>query len=175
MANEVLSQSRESISAVFRGKAYPPLSTYGSKWCWMGRPWGASTLFITIPSWGCACARVRRGSHASRPLMMISLGLEGSANKIGVGIISDDGQVLANVRRTFISPPGHGFLPNETARHHRDTVLGLVREALSVASLTPAEIDCICYTKGRRVLSRSTRQFFNNAKQGLAWLPASSR
>lgn len=44
--------------------------------------------------------------------MLIALGLEGSANKIGVGIIRhyNDGKmdILANVRRTFVTPVGTG-------------------------------------------------------------------
>ena len=39
--------------------------------------------------------------------MVLIIGFEGSANKIGVGIIQN-GVVLANPRRTFISPPGEG-------------------------------------------------------------------
>lgn len=39
--------------------------------------------------------------------MVTSIGFEGSANKIGVGIIKD-GKVLANVRETYITPPGFG-------------------------------------------------------------------
>lgn len=39
--------------------------------------------------------------------MVCALGIEGSANKIGIGIIKD-GKVLANVRRTYITPPGEG-------------------------------------------------------------------
>lgn len=39
--------------------------------------------------------------------MVIAIGLEGSANKIGVGIMKDD-QVLSNPRATYISPPGEG-------------------------------------------------------------------
>ncbi len=79
---------------------------------------------------------------------MISLGLEGSANKLGVGIMRDC-TVLANIRHTYITPPGTGFLPGETARHHRDHVNGLIEEALKQANLTMADIDCICYTKGK--------------------------
>lgn len=57
----------------------------------------------------------------------ISLGLEGSANKLGIGIISHTFpadvspstqptiRVLANLRHTYVSPPGHGFLPKDTA------------------------------------------------------------
>ena len=40
-------------------------------------------------------------------LMTISIGFEGSANKLGVGIIKD-GEVLSNVRTTYITPPGEG-------------------------------------------------------------------
>lgn len=41
--------------------------------------------------------------------MVVALGFEGSANKLGVGIVRD-GEVLANCRRTFITPPGEGQL-----------------------------------------------------------------
>ena len=40
--------------------------------------------------------------------MVIAIGFEGSANKIGVGIIKD-GIVLSNPRRTYITPPGEGM------------------------------------------------------------------
>ncbi|XP_069797215.1 tRNA N6-adenosine threonylcarbamoyltransferase isoform X2 [Narcine bancroftii] len=39
--------------------------------------------------------------------MTIVIGFEGSANKIGVGIVQD-GKVLSNPRRTYITPPGQG-------------------------------------------------------------------
>lgn len=39
--------------------------------------------------------------------MTVVIGFEGSANKIGIGIIRD-GEVLSNPRRTYITPPGHG-------------------------------------------------------------------
>ena len=73
---------------------------------------------------------------------MLVLGIEGSANKVGVGIVSDDGVIHANPRHTYvpglqapfavgsdseqacpccsyITPPGQGFLPRETAVHHQ--------------------------------------------------------
>lgn len=84
---------------------------------------------------------------------MISLGIEGSANKIGVGIIQHPTKpgpatVLANIRHTHITPPGEGFLPRDTAKHHREWAPKLVRDALKEAKITIADIDCICYTKG---------------------------
>lgn len=84
---------------------------------------------------------------------MISIGLESSANKLGVGIMvhPDDGktpQVLANVRHTYVTPPGEGFLPKDTARHHRAWVVKLVKKALREAQISPKDVDCICFTKG---------------------------
>ncbi|MEE6508460.1 hypothetical protein FKM82_021243 [Ascaphus truei] len=79
--------------------------------------------------------------------MTIILGFEGSANKIGVGIIRD-GTVLSNPRRTYITPPGQGFMPSDTARHHRSCILDVLQEALEEAKIQPQDIDCVAYTKG---------------------------
>ena len=86
-------------------------------------------------------------------IRMIALGLEGSANKLGVGVIlhppkAGPAQILANIRHTFVSPPGEGFLPKDTAKHHRSWLVRLVRQALNEAGLTVKDVDCICYTKG---------------------------
>ena len=40
---------------------------------------------------------------------MIAIGFEGSANKLGIGIIKEH-EILANVRHTYITPPGEGKL-----------------------------------------------------------------
>lgn len=79
--------------------------------------------------------------------------MEGSANKLGVGIMlhPNDGRpprVLANIRHTYVSPPGEGFLPKDTARHHRAWVVKLVKKALKEARVAVKDVDCICYTKG---------------------------
>ncbi|KAI4285210.1 MAG: hypothetical protein L6R38_000816 [Xanthoria sp. 2 TBL-2021] len=84
---------------------------------------------------------------------MIAIGLEGSANKLGVGVIlhppkGDSAQILANIRHTFVSPPGEGFLPKDTAKHHRTWVVRLVKQALREAGVTIDDVDCVCYTKG---------------------------
>jgi N6-L-threonylcarbamoyladenine synthase len=80
--------------------------------------------------------------------MKLSIGLEGSANKVGVGIVTDKGDILANVRRTYVSPPGQGFLPRETAKHHQQHVVPLIAEALKQAKIDPEQLDCVCFTQG---------------------------
>ncbi len=79
---------------------------------------------------------------------LLCLGIEGSANKIGVGIVDSTGAILANPRRTYSAPPGCGFLPNETADHHREQIFIVLREALEEAKLSLSQIDLFCYTKG---------------------------
>ena len=89
----------------------------------------------------------------------LAIGFEGSANKIGVGIVTSDGTILSNKRRTYCAPTGSGFLPRETANHHKKVLLDLTEDALREAFKTTTsgsfslkdlgeEIDVICFTKG---------------------------
>lgn len=57
-------------------------------------------------------------------------------------------QILANLRHTFVTPPGTGFLPKDTALHHRRWVVRLVKQAMKQVQVRIEDIDCICYTKG---------------------------
>ena len=84
---------------------------------------------------------------------IIVLGIEGSANKCGVGVLgynisSNSYRTLSNPRKTYISPPGHGFLPKETAWHHQKHVVALIKSALVEAGVELDELAAICYTKG---------------------------
>ena len=88
---------------------------------------------------------------------LVALGVEGSANKVGVGVLrytpGQDGgpgeyTILSNPRKTYIAETGQGFRPRETALHHRAHILPLVRTALADAGVEPSEVSIICYTKG---------------------------
>jgi hypothetical protein len=83
-----------------------------------------------------------------RPQGPLALGLESSANKIGIGVVSLSGDILSNPRHTYVTPPGHGFLPRETAQHHLAHLLPLLRAALAESGVAPADLACVCYTKG---------------------------
>ena len=72
------------------------------------------------------------------PDTIIVLGIEGSANKVGVGIVeysytTQQYKILANPRKTFIAPAGCGFLPKDTAVHHQNHIVPLIRTALAEA------------------------------------------
>jgi N6-L-threonylcarbamoyladenine synthase len=83
---------------------------------------------------------------------LIALGLEGSANKLGVGVVRHniDGSVdvLSNVRHTYVTPPGTGFLPSDTARHHRRWLVKVTKEAIARSGIRLEDCCCICFTKG---------------------------
>ncbi|XP_035720466.1 probable tRNA N6-adenosine threonylcarbamoyltransferase isoform X3 [Vespa mandarinia] len=51
--------------------------------------------------------------------MVIAIGFEGSANKLGIGIIRDD-EILSNVRNTYITPPGEGSIVQCQSFYERD-------------------------------------------------------
>ncbi|KAG9391723.1 Kae1/YgjD family [Carpediemonas membranifera] len=78
---------------------------------------------------------------------MFILGIEGSANKLAAAVLQN-GNILSNERNTFITPPGQGFLPKETAEHHRKYVLDIINDALNIAKVTMKDIDLISFTKG---------------------------
>lgn len=83
---------------------------------------------------------------------MYFLGLEGSANKLGVGIISSEKKILANLRRTFIPKTGQGFLPVETASHHFLNIIELIDQALCESKIYISNLTAVCFTKGSIVL-----------------------
>jgi N6-L-threonylcarbamoyladenine synthase len=89
-------------------------------------------------------------SKPSKPVY--ALGLEGSANKLGCGVVqhSPDGSVhiLSNIRHTYITPPGEGFQPGDTAKHHKNWIMKVVEEAVRLSGKNIDELECICYTKG---------------------------
>jgi len=87
---------------------------------------------------------------------VLALGIEGSANKIGIGVMrwrsggtvgcgsdASSFDILSNPRKTFVAPPGSGFLPRETAWHHQNHIVPLVRLALEEAGLPWRRADAV--------------------------------
>ncbi|KAI3492163.1 hypothetical protein L1887_43452 [Cichorium endivia] len=147
-------------------------------------PIGLGSLSLLNRLCQCAChpttaimpsrTRVRKPDplpYPTRPYL--ALGLEGSANKLGAGIVLHKpfdpsapsssssspssissrsvGQVeiLSNVRHTYVTPPGSGFQPSDTAKHHKEWIIRVISEAVRRSGIESlAEVDCICYTKG---------------------------
>ncbi|KAF7347734.1 tRNA N6-adenosine threonylcarbamoyltransferase [Mycena venus] len=96
--------------------------------------------------------RVRKTPLKNPDRPYLAIGLEGSANKFGAGVIKhlEDGSttVLSNIRHTYITPPGEGFQPRDTALHHREWALKVINDCLAKANISMHDVDCICFTKG---------------------------
>lgn len=58
---------------------------------------------------------------------MLSLGIEGTAEKTGVGIVDNNGNILASVGEALI-PQAGGIHPREAAEHHAKTIPKLIKK-----------------------------------------------
>ncbi|MHA2252404.1 MAG: bifunctional N(6)-L-threonylcarbamoyladenine synthase/serine/threonine protein kinase [Candidatus Kariarchaeaceae archaeon] len=81
-------------------------------------------------------------------MTLVSIGIESSADKLGVGIVDSEGNILANNIRTYKPGIGKGVIPRDAAQHHADKVPELIRLALEQAGLSPNELDVISFTQG---------------------------
>ncbi len=78
---------------------------------------------------------------------MICLGIEGTAEKTGVGIVDDDGNILSNVGNQLFPEEG-GIHPREAAEHHAKWIPKLISDACNNAKISLKEIDLISFSKG---------------------------
>ena len=78
---------------------------------------------------------------------MLSLGIEGTAHTVGVGIVDDSAKVLANVYE-MLRPEKGGIHPREAANHHAERVVPLIRKAADVAGVNLREIDVVGFSQG---------------------------
>ena len=78
---------------------------------------------------------------------MITLGIEGTAHTLGVGIVDSDGTVLANELDMF-RPAEGGLHPREAANHHADVVSDIILKALDSADLSVKDLDLVSFSMG---------------------------
>ncbi|HEX17700.1 MAG TPA: UGMP family protein, partial [Thermoplasmatales archaeon] len=81
---------------------------------------------------------------------MLSLGIEGTAHTIGVGIVEDVNdrcRILANIIKTY-QPEKGGIHPREAANHHAKHVAQVIRKAFDSAGIEPEEIDLVSFSQG---------------------------
>ena len=79
---------------------------------------------------------------------MICLGIESTAHTFGIGIISDKGEILANVKDTYKPKLGFGIVPAEAKQHHLEVKEKVLEKALSDSGLSMEDIDLIAFSQG---------------------------
>ncbi len=76
----------------------------------------------------------------------LCLGIEGTAEKLGVGIVSAEGEILANLVRQM--KVAEGIHPSEAAQHHATHLPALVRAGLERAGVEMRELSLIAFSRG---------------------------
>ena len=76
-------------------------------------------------------------------MTLVSIGLESSADKLGVGIVDSDGKILYNKVRTYKPEIGKGVIPRDAAEHH----------AANRAELAPVVLIAPALGKTRQVFT----------------------
>ncbi len=79
---------------------------------------------------------------------MIVLGIESTAHTFGVGIATDEGDILANVNDIYTPPPGTGMHPRDVAEHHVKVAHQVLKKALEKANITIDKVDAIAFSQG---------------------------
>lgn len=79
--------------------------------------------------------------------MMICIGIEGTAEKTGVGIVNSSGDILASQGNPLI-PVSGGIHPREAAEHHAEAIIPLIKDALFESNLKLKDIDLVAFSKG---------------------------
>jgi universal protein Kae1 len=78
---------------------------------------------------------------------MIALGIESTADNLGIGIVSKDKKIYANEIDVHIPFEG-GIHPREAARHHSDVIGKVLRSALDKSGLNVQDLDIITFAQG---------------------------
>jgi len=78
---------------------------------------------------------------------LISLGIESTADNLGIGIVTSDQEVLSNYIKVHVPPEG-GIHPREAARHHSQNMGKAIKTALQQAEITMKDVDIISFAQG---------------------------
>jgi len=78
---------------------------------------------------------------------LVCLGIESTADNLGVGITTSDGTILSNEVSTHIPEEG-GIHPREAARHHAAEIGNVLTRALKTAGIKACDIDFIAFSQG---------------------------
>lgn len=77
---------------------------------------------------------------------MICLGIETTAHTFGIGIVTREGKILADVKDSFTTEEG-GMIPYEVAEHHVLVCDEVIKKALAHAGLSMKDITLISFSQ----------------------------
>ncbi len=80
-------------------------------------------------------------------IRVLALGIEGTAHTIGVGIVDEQCNVLANVY-DMVKPEKGGIHPREAANHHAELAAPMIRKALEAAKVEAQDLGVVTFSQG---------------------------
>ncbi|MEM2102814.1 MAG: KEOPS complex N(6)-L-threonylcarbamoyladenine synthase Kae1 [Candidatus Bathyarchaeia archaeon] len=75
------------------------------------------------------------------------LGIESTADDFSVGIVSANGEILANIISAYVPEEG-GIHPREAARHHAQVAGEILEKAFQKAGITPKDVTVVAFSQG---------------------------
>lgn len=78
---------------------------------------------------------------------LICIGIEGTAEKTGVGIVDSEGNILASQGNPLI-PENGGIHPREAAEHHAANIIPLMKAAIDESGLELKDMDMVAFSRG---------------------------
>jgi len=76
---------------------------------------------------------------------MICLGIESTAHTFGIGIITDKGKILANVKESYVTEKG-GIIPMEASKHHELVKWDVLEKAIEEAKIKLEDADLVSFS-----------------------------
>jgi len=75
------------------------------------------------------------------------LGIESTADDFGMGVSTPKGEILANIRNTYVPTEG-GIHPRDAARHHADVAANVLEETFTKSCVKPQDLSTIAFSQG---------------------------
>lgn len=79
---------------------------------------------------------------------ILCLGIESTAHTFGASIVTSEGEILSDVKDTYVPAVGKGIHPREAAQHHSQVCADVVQKAFRAAKRRPHEIDAVAVSLG---------------------------
>ncbi len=78
----------------------------------------------------------------------ICLGIESTAHTFGVGLVDQDGNILADERMMYKPERGKGILPRDASEHHTKNAASIIKSALEKANIKLGDVNIIAFAQG---------------------------
>lgn len=79
---------------------------------------------------------------------LICLGIESTAHTFGIGIVDENGAILADERMMYRPEKGKGILPRDASEHHTRNASAVVESALERAKVKLNNVNLIAFSQG---------------------------